>query len=242
MDVFNEWMAAQRKMGLGTYYQDSAPERNFLQRRFRGKEDILVLDVGANTGPFAEIVLDVVPTAQIHCFEPNPDSVAELEKSFGSRVQVVPLGVSDRAEEKILYVPLPGEGHSQHCSFYGETLPRNSHPIVVKTLTLDGYCREQGIDHVDLLKVDVEGHELAVFRGARDMLRSGRVKCLMFEFNVHNVYSRTFFKDFWDELSRYHLGRLLENTTMIFGKYDPGVCEQFTYQTVIGLLKDENVS
>ena len=53
------------------------------------------------------------------------------------------------------------------------------------------------------LKVDVEGHELDVFSGAKDALRKGSIKNIQFEFGGCNIDTRTFFQDFWYLLTGY---------------------------------------
>ncbi len=71
----------------------------------------------------------------------------------------------------------------------------------IEVRALDDFCREQGVERIDFLKLDVEGHELAVLRGARRMLGAGTVSLIQFEFGPANIYSRTFFYDFWTLLS-----------------------------------------
>ena len=58
----------------------------------------------------------------------------------------------------------------------------NSKPIATQARTLDNILTEQGIQHVDFLKVDVEGFEAAVFRGARCLLTSSKSPVIIFEF------------------------------------------------------------
>jgi hypothetical protein len=53
--------------------------------------------------------------------------------------------------------------------------------IKVRCQTLDTFCIEKGVDHIDILKIDVEGAELAVLEGAREMLKTGRVKHIQVE-------------------------------------------------------------
>jgi hypothetical protein len=52
----------------------------------------------------------------------------------------------------------------------------------IPATTVDDYCDEKGIGQIDLLKIDTEGAELQVMKGARKMLKSRRIKCLTFEF------------------------------------------------------------
>jgi hypothetical protein len=57
------------------------------------------------------------------------------------------------------------------------------------------------VGRIDFLKLDVEGHELSILRGASRLLAEGRVSMLQFEFGPANIYSRTYFYDFWSLLS-----------------------------------------
>src|SRR6185295_6677499 len=53
--------------------------------------------------------------------------------------------------------------------------------VVVPLTTLDDFCAQQGLSQVDLMKVDVEGAELKVFRGAKALLASSGAPIIMFE-------------------------------------------------------------
>ena len=80
----------------------------------------------------------------------------------------------------------------------------------VNLLTVEEFCRQKNIDGVDFLKLDVEGHELAVLAGAGNMLLTGKIKYIQFEFGGCNIDSRTFFRDFYNLLNpRYQIYRVL---------------------------------
>jgi hypothetical protein len=67
----------------------------------------------------------------------------------------------------------------------------------VNIQTLDAYCDSRAIDGIDLLKIDVEGHELGVLTGCSEMLGKQKIKMISFEFGGGNIDTRTFFQDFW---------------------------------------------
>ncbi|MGH9942027.1 MAG: FkbM family methyltransferase [Pyrinomonadaceae bacterium] len=78
--------------------------------------------------------------------------------------------------------------------------------------TLSSFCEEQQIGHVDLLKLDVEGHELKVLEGARDLIGSRAINYIQFEFGGTDIDSRTFFRDFFYLLDpQYKLFRILRD-------------------------------
>jgi hypothetical protein len=55
--------------------------------------------------------------------------------------------------------------------------------ITCRKETLDAFCAAGGVDAIDLLKIDTEGHDLSVLRGASGMLAGGRVGFILTEFN-----------------------------------------------------------
>jgi hypothetical protein len=63
----------------------------------------------------------------------------------------------------------------------------------------------KGIEHIDLLKLDVEGHELEVLKGAQQLFASGRVATVSFEFGGCNIDSRTYLRDFFEFFSARHM-------------------------------------
>ena len=62
---------------------------------------------------------------------------------------------------------------------------------------LSQYASRHNIERIDLLKIDVEGHELDVLKGAKINPQGGRIKCIQFEFGRCNIDTRVFFQDFW---------------------------------------------
>ena len=77
----------------------------------------------------------------------------------------------------------------------------------VQVRALDSVFADEHVDFIDLLKIDVEGHELDVLSGACDTLASGRVRFVQFEFGGCNIDTKTHLRDFFRffEKLRYSL-------------------------------------
>jgi hypothetical protein len=70
------------------------------------------------------------------------------------------------------------------------------------------------------MKLDVEGHELAVFEGAAALLQQDAISVVQFEFGGCNIHSRTYFQDFFDLLApRFDLFRVLPYTLYPISHY-----------------------
>lgn len=185
-----------------------------LRRGYRTQDGPLcVFDVGANEGAFLAMVqaeLAVLPV-RIHAFEPGAETFRALSKRAADLPDVVlnPMALGSAEESRPLYSDRAG---SPLASLYQRDLDRFAIAMdrveTVSVTTVDRYCETRGIERIDLLKLDVEGHELEVLRGAERMLRERRIRMVTFEFGGCHVDSRTFFKDFHELLTGAGLGRI----------------------------------
>lgn len=142
-----------------------------------------VLDVGANVGDFARMVLEVRPEAHIVSFEPNPEAFAVLEllrEEAWPRQNLYTANVAlgERSEFRVLYYT---EGPCKLGSLRRRTLDERYHAPGTHGKSM-AECRVWRLDdwwlgaNPDLIKIDVEGHEEEVLRGATGLLtRTARV-------------------------------------------------------------------
>jgi FkbM family methyltransferase len=184
---------------------------------------IRVFDVGANVGEYAEQLLACWgDRAELWCFEPSPSTFDLLSTRLSGRpgVNLENLGFSDTEGSLTLYSRGKGSKvasvHGRHSEEW-----QLDQTEEIRVRTLDSYCAEHGIDCLDFLKLDVEGHELSILRGAKRMLETGSVRYIQFEVSVASIDSRVFFRDFWEMLSgRYRLWRVLAHGLVEVSSYD----------------------
>ena len=167
----------------------------------------VVFDVGAHAGEWAETALQANPRVQVHCFEPDAESCASLREHFAGRaVRVNEYALGEQAGWQALYqygdqtdtlslCPIP-DGRL----WSGDQRLRDGR---VRVDTLDAYCAEAAVESIDLLKLDVEGSELAVLKGASGMLGASRIRCVQFEHTIFAVGSRTLLVDYFTLFREY---------------------------------------
>ncbi len=164
----------------------------------------LVFDVGANVGDWTKAALTFNAQLVIHAFEPHKATFDRLaSQPFPAQVTVQPFGFSASEEEKVLYVMAD---HTGMNSVYARTgLPTQTDhgeatPIHIQLKTIAGYCQSHDIEQIDFLKIDVEGHDLAVLSGAKEMLQNGHIRLIQFEYGGASIDARVFLKDFFELL------------------------------------------
>lgn len=164
------------------------------------KKSPTILDVGANFGWYGLVLSRFSPTAKVHFFEANP-SISTL---IGNTIQlnglrgrafVINSAVSDQSGIELrLHVPQALKGSASLHAFnssIGETMGEVS-TSDVQTISIDDYCANHAISEVDFIKIDVEGHEAHVLRGAQNVLNRSKECGLMMEWNCERYPSDIF--------------------------------------------------
>jgi FkbM family methyltransferase len=229
-------------MGVLNFWSQSASgETHFLGETLRSKLQPTVLDVGANVGDYTRAILACNERAVVHAFEPSTVACDKLLKSgFDDNVTVVNSAVGSEEGELTLY-DYVGESGSMHASAHREVIEElhggQAGGETVDVQRLDVYLAKNGIERVDLLKIDTEGFEYEVLVGLGRYLENGAVEVIQLEFNEMNVMSRRFFKDFWDLLQGYEIYRLLPQGLLRINEYSPVYCEIFAFQNLVARWK-----
>jgi FkbM family methyltransferase len=187
---------------------------------FRFAKEILpsaqvVFDVGANVGLWTQTALASNPDARYHCFEPCPGTYAELAANeFPDNVILNNFGLGNAEGELTMYLDPLVSGNNSLYSRRGVPRPPVGE-VKVRLTTLDAYCAEKGIDRISFVKIDVEGHELAMLQGAGKMLAEGRIDRIQIEYNDSWIDSRILLRDVWELVTglnpRYTFAKILSH-------------------------------
>ena len=179
--------------------------------RRRSGDARTILDVGANIGVWSAMAHRVFPTATIHAFEPDPATCAELQANLDDSVVAHCTAISDEVGVKTLR-SVPGMSWLSSLDVQDLSRMHVSQTLTrqVPCTTIDAFCAAEGIDCIDLMKIDVEGHELSVLRGAQGMISAGNIAYVQFEMSPAWIETRTFLRDVVEALGPHaHTHRIL---------------------------------
>ena len=161
------------------------PSRPVLDLVDFGSTDCVVLDVGANRGGFASNILLRAPLATVHCFEPNEALLPSLRASAtkfgrnGPNARCIVAGVAageDDGSANLIVTEFAAASSLLAVSTHArEGWPgadfAEQRRVPVEVIRLDNYLDKNGIGSVKLLKLDVQGFELAALKGCSRRLR-----------------------------------------------------------------------
>ncbi len=139
-----------------------------------------LLDIGANLGYVSACFLKNVADSTVVAVEPQPLIVDLLQKNlhqFGERQRVFPVALSDQDGDAWFYVDPQNKGRSRLVSRAFEGARQ------IETRSTHRFLSDLNLERLDLLKIDVEGHEESILRAGKEMLKSLQPKIILFESN-----------------------------------------------------------
>jgi FkbM family methyltransferase len=205
---------------------ESSLQRWMLEISPAGQE-IHVLDVGANVGRWSDAIivaarqLGRLDDLDLHAFEPSTYTFARLSEALDGRpVSLHRVALGEKSGSAALHVMAPGAGTN---SLYE---PTTSQAVIateeVTATTLDAYAYHAGLDLLTLVKVDTEGHDLSVLRGAQNLFAEQRILAAQFEYNHRWIAARSFLRDAFELLAPlgYRLGKLTPHGVEFYPGWD----------------------
>jgi FkbM family methyltransferase len=151
---------------------------------------MVFIDAGANFGWYTTLFAKYAGSeGEVHSFEPVPTTFANLERNFelmGSpeNVQINNLALGD--EEKELTINVFKGLPTGHASL--STQDRDDAiPFKCRMIRLDSYLEENNVNQVDFVKVDVEGAELGLLKGAERLFKQKRPPTILMEMALNQT-------------------------------------------------------
>ena len=148
-----------------------------------------VIDIGANIGYYTILTSKLVgPDKRVYAFEPQPHVLNKLRANIEANgllnVTVFPLALSDKAGTVPFHIPT--EGSEAHGSIHANGRFEVMKIVDVETQRLDDVLSRLGSPEIGFIKMDAEGAELAILRGAVRLLSGPNRPILVFEANEDN--------------------------------------------------------
>jgi FkbM family methyltransferase len=168
--VFLGALVARLRGGFGTMWPSSYPE--YFHPRVRPEKGDTLLDGGLwDAGVIRKFAETVGPEGHIYGFEPLPTAFSRVTSELSplpENITLEPLGLSDK--ESHMFITQRGQGSALvNDAGYRDAVP-------CATIDVDSYARRKGIERVDMIKLDVEGAEPDVLRGATGIIREYKPK------------------------------------------------------------------
>jgi len=194
----------------------------FLHSTLGRSHPVTLFDVGANDGTYLQSALRVFgDRLRAYSFEPQSASFERLSAQFANdpRVQLRRAAVGKAAGTADLF--FDGNEHETTASLHRNSLLGQGRKETVRLTTIDQVCDEDGIRHIDFLKIDTEGHEMEVLLGASGMMGRG-ISSIQFEFGDTFLHTTYHFFDLWELLSPgYRIYRILRHGLVEVPRYSP---------------------
>lgn len=144
-----------------------APDFSYLGEPFRtikskvpSQEFNIIFDIGANLGQSSLAYRQTLPGTTIHAFEPFPDTFNRLKDAVEREKNIFAHNLALSDSSGTLTMSAVCDARMYRIADVGA---RNG--VLIKSTTVEEFCSKHEIDHVDFMKIDTEGHDLAVLQG-----------------------------------------------------------------------------
>jgi FkbM family methyltransferase len=157
---------------------------------FPNKEKLVFFDIGCNAGSFLKTSKTYSNTIEFHCFEPHPELYNFLSKEY-KECKINNICVSEYNGTCKINIPSLSVGISSIMNRSVFEDLKNSQEIYkldVECITLDSYCKNNNIEKIDYIKIDVEGAEFMVLKGCLNLLKDKKINAGQFEVGIEKEF------------------------------------------------------
>jgi FkbM family methyltransferase len=199
------------------------------QARLLKGEVNVIFEVGAADGRDSLNYVNHFKSATVWAFEPMPESFAKLAHHALSNPRIHPhqMAMSETEGEAEFFVAEWDDSSSLlKAAITGSTFDayhKTKRSISVQVTTIDSFCVKESIDQIDLLKIDAQGAELMILRGATNILSNGGIRVIYCEIQFMRLYEGAArFDEIWSHLSKF--GYRLHNIYDIVHNHRGEIC------------------
>lgn len=156
-----------------------------IREAFPSLENTMIFDIGANVGQSAQRLQAMFPKSNIHCFEPSAETFQILNDKFCDQANFQCHNMALGAESRNAKLHKSENSTMRHVMLSECESIEGSETEAIRIDTLDSFCGQNNIERIDILKIDTEGHDGEVIRGAQKMFGQSRIHIVQCELGVH---------------------------------------------------------
>lgn len=172
--------------------------KKFYKNNLNG--EIIIFDVGANRGQSVKFFNSIFKKASIFAFEASPATYKFLKKYETNLIKTYNIGISNKVDNLVFYECILDETSSfekpdiNSDYFKMKSKILRTHPenmvreLNIEVVSIDVLIEKMNLSKIDILKIDVEGHEFKVLLGCEKTLRTKKIKYVQLEIQKHNQY------------------------------------------------------
>lgn len=153
---------------LSTGNYKCEPELLYIQQIL--KPDSVFIDIGTNKGIYLYQAEKVITTGKVIGFEPNKSLVNYIKPLF-PKAEIYPLAASSKSGVAVLNIPKKGNG-LQDTRASLEAMGEDVEKVEIQMVALDDFAKEKQWSKIDVIKIDVEGHEFDAVKGCENILKT----------------------------------------------------------------------
>ncbi len=182
---------------------------SFIFKKFLDVDKPIIFDIGANLGQSIERYSKYFPNKKIYSFEPAPDTFNRMKKKIENTEEF------KKGDIKLFNIAIDNNNSKQKFYYYkhhtiSSLLPSDSKSkfyksrvlaskskkndfekvLEVQTKKIDDFCKELNINHIDILKIDVQGTEDRVLEGCKELLSKQKIKLIRIELILGFAYKK----------------------------------------------------
>jgi FkbM family methyltransferase len=154
----------------------------------------VVFDVGANCGFFSYFVKKMYPNAKIYLFEASPEltEIIKLNMKNFKDCEIINKAVSSSSNEKVTFYinPEDQQTNSMNAESVRPYCETQIEKLDIDAVGLDDFCNERNINSIDLMKVDIQGSENKLLKGAENIIK--KIEYSVFELSFFDLNSNPY--------------------------------------------------
>jgi len=189
----------------------------------------IIIDAGANIGDYSLLINQFNPNCKIYSFEPVEATFQKLKENVKDHDNIIPVGKGLFKESGSKEINIfDTNTHSSLYDIQGLSYESNQ-KLIVELVRGDDFMRENKIDSIDFLKMDIEGAEYDALEGFENSIKNGKIKAIQFEYGYINISTRKLLIDYYN---------FFETNDFMVGKIFPKIVEfrkyEFKYEDFLG--------